>query len=57
MQLVANSTGGRLPKFWRPPYGDTDVRVSAIAREVCIYILAFNIQCDIIILFFFFFCD
>jgi hypothetical protein len=36
MQLIANSTGGRLPKFWRPPYGDTDVRVSAIANEVCI---------------------
>jgi len=34
MQLIANSTGGRLPKFWRPPYGDTDVRVSAIAKEV-----------------------
>lgn len=38
MQLIANSTGGRLPKFWRPPYGDTDVRVSAIAKEV------FNLQ-------------
>ena len=34
MQLIANSTGGRLPKFWRPPYGDSDVRVSAIAKEV-----------------------
>ena len=34
MLLIANSTGGRLPKFWRPPYGDTDVRVSAIAKEV-----------------------
>ncbi|KAF8812434.1 glycoside hydrolase/deacetylase [Phlegmacium glaucopus] len=38
MQLIANSTGGRLPKFWRPPYGDSDVRVTAIAREV------FNLQ-------------
>ncbi|KAJ4481538.1 hypothetical protein C8J55DRAFT_473882 [Lentinula edodes] len=34
MQLIHNSTGGRLPKYWRPPYGDTDLRVSAIAEEV-----------------------
>ena len=34
MQLIVNSTGGRVPKYWRPPYGDTDVRVSAIAKEV-----------------------
>ncbi|KAJ4478081.1 chitin deacetylase [Lentinula aciculospora] len=34
LQLIHNSTGGRLPKFWRPPYGDTDVRVNAIAKEV-----------------------
>ncbi|KAK7044290.1 carbohydrate esterase family 4 protein [Favolaschia claudopus] len=34
MQLIHNSTGGRIPKFWRPPYGDTDKRVSAIAKEV-----------------------
>lgn len=34
MELIHNSTGGRLPKFWRPPYGDTDVRVKAIASEV-----------------------
>ncbi|KZV72117.1 carbohydrate esterase family 4 protein [Peniophora sp. CONT] len=33
-QLIYNSTGGRIPRFWRPPYGDTDARVSAIAREV-----------------------
>jgi len=38
IQLIANSTGGRIPKFWRPPYGDSDVRVSAIAKEV------FNLQ-------------
>ncbi|KAK7039785.1 carbohydrate esterase family 4 protein [Favolaschia claudopus] len=30
MQLIHNSTGGRIPKFWR----DTDKRVSAIAKEV-----------------------
>ncbi|KAJ6630349.1 hypothetical protein B0H10DRAFT_983683 [Mycena sp. CBHHK59/15] len=34
MQLIHNSTGGRVPKFWRPPYGDSDTRVSAIAKEV-----------------------
>ncbi|KIK68160.1 carbohydrate esterase family 4 protein [Collybiopsis luxurians FD-317 M1] len=34
MQLIHDSTGGRVPKFWRPPYGDTDLRVSAIAKEV-----------------------
>ncbi|OSX60407.1 carbohydrate esterase family 4 protein, partial [Postia placenta MAD-698-R-SB12] len=34
MQLIHNSTGGRLPRFWRPPYGDTDTRVRAIALEV-----------------------
>lgn len=33
-QLIYNSTGGRIPRFWRPPYGDTDARVSSIAREV-----------------------
>ncbi|KAI0832445.1 hypothetical protein BC628DRAFT_1414745 [Trametes gibbosa] len=34
MQLIHNSTGGRLPKYWRPPYGDSDNRVRAIAKEV-----------------------
>jgi hypothetical protein len=34
MQLIHNSTGGRVPKYWRPPYGDSDNRVRAIAREV-----------------------
>jgi peptidoglycan/xylan/chitin deacetylase (PgdA/CDA1 family) len=34
LQLIYNSTGGRLCRFWRPPYGDTDMRVSAIAKEV-----------------------
>lgn len=34
MEIIHNSTGGRIPRFWRPPYGDSDVRVSAIAREV-----------------------
>ncbi|TFY80616.1 hypothetical protein EWM64_g3396 [Hericium alpestre] len=34
MEVIHNSTGGRVPRFWRPPYGDTDKRVSAIAKEV-----------------------
>ncbi|KAI0322459.1 glycoside hydrolase/deacetylase, partial [Amylostereum chailletii] len=34
MEAIHNSTGGRVPRFWRPPYGDSDIRVSAIAREV-----------------------
>ncbi|KAJ7063728.1 carbohydrate esterase family 4 protein, partial [Mycena amicta] len=34
MQLIHNSTGGRLPRFWRPPYGDSDMRTRAIAKEV-----------------------
>ncbi|KAJ7765246.1 carbohydrate esterase family 4 protein [Mycena metata] len=34
MQIIHNSTGGRVPKFWRPPYGDSDARVTAIAKEV-----------------------
>ncbi|KAI0278828.1 hypothetical protein BGY98DRAFT_1077813 [Russula aff. rugulosa BPL654] len=34
LQLIYNSTGGRLARYWRPPYGDTDARVDAIAREV-----------------------
>jgi chitin deacetylase len=34
MQLIHNSTGGRVPKFWRPPYGDADNRIRAIAKQV-----------------------
>jgi chitin deacetylase len=34
MQIIYDSTGGQLPKFWRPPYGDMDLRVRAIAKEV-----------------------
>ncbi|CAE6451148.1 unnamed protein product [Rhizoctonia solani] len=33
-QIIHDSTGGRLPRYWRPPYGDSDSRVRAIAREV-----------------------
>ncbi|KDQ13481.1 carbohydrate esterase family 4 protein [Botryobasidium botryosum FD-172 SS1] len=34
MQIIHDSLGGRLPRFWRPPYGDTDTRVTAIAYYV-----------------------
>ncbi|KAL0950031.1 hypothetical protein HGRIS_010039 [Hohenbuehelia grisea] len=34
MEIIHNSTGGRIPRYWRPPYGDYDVRVRAVAREV-----------------------
>ncbi|KAG8968189.1 hypothetical protein FRC03_008324 [Tulasnella sp. 419] len=26
MQIIADLTGGRLPKYWRPPFGDSDNR-------------------------------
>ncbi|KDQ07998.1 carbohydrate esterase family 4 protein [Botryobasidium botryosum FD-172 SS1] len=34
IQIIHDSTNGRVPKFWRPPYGDSDVRVVAIAYYV-----------------------
>ncbi|GLB33810.1 putative polysaccharide deacetylase [Lyophyllum shimeji] len=33
-EIIRNSTGGRVPKYWRPPFGDSDARVRAIAQEV-----------------------
>lgn len=32
MKIIHDSTGGRLPRFWRPPYGNLDMRVNAIAK-------------------------
>ncbi len=34
MQIISDLNGGRLPKYWRPPYGDVDNRVRAIAKGV-----------------------
>lgn len=34
MQIIHDSTGGRVPRYWRPPYGDADNRVRAIAKQV-----------------------
>jgi chitin deacetylase len=42
MQIIHDSTGGRLPRFWRPPYGDSDNRVRAIARVGCIFVPALS---------------
>ncbi len=45
MEIIHNSTGGRVPKFWRPPYGDSDNRVRAIAEEVsCLLVLTWTNQ-------------
>ena len=34
MAIIHDSTGGRIPAYWRPPFGDSDNRVNAIAKEV-----------------------
>ena len=34
MQLISDLNGGRLPRYWRPPFGDVDNRVRAIAKGV-----------------------
>jgi chitin deacetylase len=34
IQIIHDSTGGRIPAFWRPPYGDADNRVRAIAKLI-----------------------
>jgi hypothetical protein len=34
MQAIADNSGGRLPLFWRPPYGDLDNRVRDVAKKV-----------------------
>ena len=55
MEIIHNSTGGRLPKFWRPPYGDTDIRVQAIAKEIFgLTAILWNHECVPASLFFYF---
>ena len=34
LQIMSNLNGGRISRFWRPPYGDVDNRVRAIAKGV-----------------------
>ncbi|KAI9633097.1 uncharacterized protein MKK02DRAFT_3485, partial [Dioszegia hungarica] len=34
MQIISDLNGGRVPRFWRPPFGDVDNRVRAIAKGV-----------------------
>ncbi|BGP53202.1 hypothetical protein JCM8202v2_000761 [Rhodotorula sphaerocarpa] len=33
-QIIHDLSGGLVPRYWRPPYGDADKRVRAIAEEV-----------------------
>lgn len=34
MQIIHDIAGGRVPRYWRPPFGDCDNRVRAIAQHV-----------------------
>lgn len=34
LQIMADLNGGRIAKYWRPPFGDVDNRVRAIAKGV-----------------------
>ena len=34
LQIMSNLNDGRIAKYWRPPYGDVDNRVRAIAKGV-----------------------
>lgn len=34
VQIIHDSTSGRLPRYWRPAYGDSDTRVRAIAYHI-----------------------
>lgn len=34
MQVIYDFSGGRIPAYWRPPYGDVDNRVRDIATKV-----------------------
>ncbi|KAJ7589699.1 glycoside hydrolase/deacetylase [Mycena floridula] len=34
MFIIYQSTNGRVPKYWRPPTGDADNRIRAIAKQV-----------------------
>ncbi|KAJ9120201.1 hypothetical protein QFC22_003101 [Naganishia vaughanmartiniae] len=33
-QIISDLTGGYVPAYWRPPFGDADYRVRMIAKEV-----------------------
>jgi len=33
-QIIADLNGGRVPAYWRPPFGDADNRVRTIALQV-----------------------
>ncbi|KAI0005090.1 hypothetical protein BJV74DRAFT_324907 [Russula compacta] len=42
MQLIYDSTGGRVPRFFRPPYGDTDTRVHSLAKILGLTTIVWN---------------
>lgn len=42
MQSISDLTGGRVPRFWRPPYGDSDNRVRAIAKLLGLVTVIWN---------------
>jgi len=57
LQVIYNSTGGRLARYWRPPYGDTDLRVTAIAKEVFgLTTVIWNRECVLCLLYHVFWC-
>jgi chitin deacetylase len=51
MEIIRNSTGGRVPRYWRPPYGDSDNRVNAIANEVC-FLTLWDRGCELALIIF-----
>jgi len=45
MQIIYNCTGGRVAKYWRPPYGDSDRRVQSIAKCLGLTTILWNHEC------------
>jgi peptidoglycan/xylan/chitin deacetylase (PgdA/CDA1 family) len=42
MQIIHDSTGGRVPRIFRPPFGDTDMRVHSIAKILGLTTIIWN---------------
>ncbi|KAH9999955.1 hypothetical protein BJV77DRAFT_503866 [Russula vinacea] len=42
MQIIHDSTGGRVPRIFRPPFGDTDMRVHSIAKVLGLTTIIWN---------------
>ena len=48
-QAILDHSNGIVPKFWRPPYGDADARVRAIAEEVFgLTLVGWNRECVLV---------